>query len=223
MNEPNPNLAVLAGAATLAGEAQPPSETAPPATKEEVEKRIAVLKATQKRKVDALRQLAVMGTPDTIPVLVALLADESLSHMARYALEAMPFPEVDDAFRDALGRLKGKPLIGVIGSLGARKDAKAGGPLAGFLGDADPDVAATAARSLGKIGTGEAASALKGKLGASPQAVRLAVADGCLGCAEKLLAAGAKADAAALYEAVAKADLPEYVRKAAQAAAASAK
>ena len=45
--------------------------------------------------------------------------------MARYALETIPDPSVDDALRDALGKLKGRPLLGVIGSLGVRRDAKA--------------------------------------------------------------------------------------------------
>jgi hypothetical protein len=222
MNETTRNLAVLAGSAPIAGE-QPPSGTVPPATKEEVDRLVAVLTATQKKKFDACRQLAVIGTADAIPVLGALLADESLSHMARYALEPIPDGAVDDVLREALGRLKGLPLVGAIGSLGARRDARSAGALARFLGDPDGEVAAAAARAMGKIGGAEAADALKGRLAGAPPALRIAVADGCLGCAERLLAAGAKAEAAALYDAVAKADLPAYVRKAAEAGAAAAK
>ena len=36
-----------------------------------------------------------------------------------------PGPEADAALRDALGKLKGRSLVGVVNSLGVRKDAKA--------------------------------------------------------------------------------------------------
>jgi len=186
----------------------------------EQEALLAVLRADLKKKFDACRRLGLIGDREAIPTLAALLGDEKLAHMARYALEPIPEGAVDEALRDALGRVKGRQLVGVIGSIGARRDAAAVGALAPFLGDGDPEVAATAARSLGKIGTDQAAGALKEKLGIQPLVVRLAVADGCLGCAEKALAAGRKAEATALYGAVAKADLPKYIRAAAEAAAA---
>ena len=66
-----------------------------------------------------------VATKEAVPTLAALLGDEKLSHMARYALEAIPDPSVDDALRDALGKLQGRPRLGVIGSLGVRRDAKA--------------------------------------------------------------------------------------------------
>lgn len=130
-------------------------QTVPPATKEQENKLLEVLKsdAPQKDKVDACRQLGVIGTKDAVPVLAALLADEKLSHMARYALEPIPDPAVDDALRAALGKLKGRQLVGVIGSIGVRRDAKAIDALAKLLKDPDADVAQAAARALGKIGT----------------------------------------------------------------------
>ena len=73
---------------------------------------IAVLKsdATHKEKSDACRELAVIGTKAAVPTLVAMLPDETMSHMARYALETIPDPSVDQAFRAALSQLKGRPL-----------------------------------------------------------------------------------------------------------------
>jgi len=59
------------------------------------------------------------------PALVALLPDEKLNLYARFALEAIPDPAVDDALREAAARLQGRQLVGVINSLGKRKDAKA--------------------------------------------------------------------------------------------------
>ena len=129
--------------------------TPSPRPRSQEAKLIAVLKsdAPRKDKADACRELALIGTKDAVAPLAALLGDEKLAHMARYALEPIPDPAVDDALRDALGKLKGRPLVGVIGSIGVRRDAKAVEPLSKLLKDTDPDVAQAAARALGRIGT----------------------------------------------------------------------
>ena len=118
-------------------------------------KLITVLKssATQEQKAAACRQLARIATKDAVPALAALLGDEKLSHMARYALEPIRDPSVDEALRDALGRLNGRPRLGVIGSLGVRRDAKAVGALARLLTDPDLQTSQAAARALGRIGS----------------------------------------------------------------------
>ena len=61
------------------------------------------------------------------------------------------------------------------------------------------------------------------RLATAPAAVRPAVADGCLSCADRLVAGGNRPEALALYEAVAKADLPEHVRRAGKRGAAGAR
>src|SRR5205807_2279035 len=85
---------------------------------------IAVLKsdAPRKAKADACRDLARIGTRTSIAPLADLLCDEQLSHMARYGLEAIPDPAVDTALRDAAGKAKGRQLVGILGSLGVRRD-----------------------------------------------------------------------------------------------------
>lgn len=181
----------------------------------EVDELIAILKTSHKAKVDACRRLAVVGTKEAVPTLAALLSDEKLSHMARYGLEPIPDASVDKVLRDALGQLKGRPLVGVIGSIGVRRDEKAVEPLSRLLGDPDGDVVQTAARSLGRIATEGAARALRETLGKAPAPLRLAVADACMSCAEKLLARGKRNEAAAMYESVRKAELPDYVHLAA--------
>ena len=57
-------------------------------------------------KQDACRKLRQIGTAASIPALEPLLTDEKLSHMARYALEPMPFPEVDKALPIAIETLR---------------------------------------------------------------------------------------------------------------------
>src|SRR4030042_1058322 len=156
-------------------------------------KLIAVLKSadtSHKEKVDSGRQLAIIGGKDSVAPLAALLGDEKLSHIARYGLEKNPDPAVDEAFRDALGKVKGRPLVGVIGSIGVRRDARAVAALAKFLNDSDSDVAQAASRALGSIGNTDAAKTLQGALKDAPKANQLDACEGLLRCAERLAADG---------------------------------
>lgn len=198
------------------------AQTVPPATAAQEAKLIAVLEsdASQKDKVDACRQLAVIGTARAVPALAGLLGDEKLSHMARYALEPIPDRAVDDVLLEAAGKLGGRPLVGVIGSLGVRADPRAVEPLARLLGGSDATAARAAARALGKIHTPAARKALAGSLASAGPALRPVVADGCLAHAEALIAAGQRDEAAALFGAVARADLPAHVKLAAALSAA---
>lgn len=163
---------------------------------------IAVLKsgASQEEKATACRQLARIATKESVPALASLLGDDKLSHMARYALEAVPDPSVDAALRDAMGRLKGKSLVGVIGSLGVRRDAKAVDAMIKLLGDSDGEVAQAAARALGKIGTPEAAKAIEEGLVGATGFKQFDFCDGLFRCAEALAAEGRNAQAQEIYD-----------------------
>jgi HEAT repeat protein len=140
------------------------------------------------------------------------LGDEKLSHLARYALEPNPDPAVDEALRAALKKLKGRALVGVIGSLGIRRDQKAVEPISAFLKDADPVVAQAAARSLGRIGVAPAAQALQKNVDVSSPALRLAVSEGLFRCAEHLVADGKTAEALVIYDRLNRPNSPVQVR-----------
>ncbi len=187
------------------------------AADEREQKLIAVLKsdAPLKDKANACRVLSLVGTKDSVAPLAALLGDEKLSHLARYGLEPIPDPAVDDALRGALGTLKGRPLIGVIGSLGVRRDAKAIESLAGLLKDADPEVAQASARSLGRISGAAAVQALEGALDGASAANRLALSEGLFRCADHLVAGGKTAEALAICDKLNRPDSPEQVRESA--------
>ena len=155
------------------------------------------------------KQLAICGTKAAVPALAALLPDEKLASWARIALEAIPDPAVDEALRQAAAKLQGRLLIGVINSIGVRRDAKAVGILVPRLKDADAQVASAAAAALGRIGGDPAVKALEPLLATAPAPVRSAVAEGCVRCAERYLADGKAAEAVKLYDTVRKADVPK--------------
>ena len=178
-------------------------------------KLIAVLKsadASLKAKNDACRELATIGDPKAIPVLVGLLGDEKLSHMARYALEPIDHASVDAALRDAMGKLKGGLRIGAINSIGMRRDEKAVGDLTKLLKDADKGVASAAIGALGRIATPQALTALAGCRKAPTPELQWAIADASLDAAERLLEGGKSAGATAIYTELRADAWPRQVR-----------
>lgn len=166
-------------------------------------------------KVLACKKLAVVGSKQSIAALAALLPDEKLSHMARYGLEPMPDPEAGQALRDALGKVKGKLLVGVINSIGARRDDKATDALAGILGDADAAISGAAAGALGRIGDAAAAKILAKAIAGVSADKRQAFGDACIRCIEELTASGDRDAAASLAQATRNADMPAHIRLAA--------
>lgn len=154
------------------------------------------------------KQLAIYGTAKAVPALASLLTDADLASWARIALEAIPDQAADEALRQALGKLKGRLLIGVVNSIGVKEYAKATDDLTPLLKGADQEVASAAAAALGRIGTAKAAAALQPLLGVESEALRSAGAEGCVRCAEKFLAAGQADEAITLYDTVRKANVP---------------
>ena len=199
------NIAVMAG--LLLGVGAVSFGQADGGGKERVDQLIGVIKsadASREAKAGACRQLSYLGGKEAIAPLAAMLASEEMNHMARYALEPIPDAAVDEAFRDALGKLKGRPLVGVIGSVGVRQDAKAIGALAAFLKDGDAEVAEAAARALGKIGTADAAKAILAEVSAVAAGRQVAFCEGLFRCAESLGSKGQGEAATNIYEGVRK-------------------
>lgn len=171
------------------------------AARKELETRLSAVLATdapRTAKDTVCRALRTVGTAASVPALAALLPSEELSHMARYALERIPAPEAGQALLAALPTVGGKLKIGIISSLGARREAAAETPLQALLDNSDPAISQAAAHALGAIGSLAAGKAL---VTAKPNAAtKSAIADASLECAGYLLASGDKAAAKAIYE-----------------------
>lgn len=159
------------------------------------------------------RKLATIGSAAAVPVLARLLVKKENSHMARYALERITAPEAGAALRDALGKVSGDLKIGVIGSLGSRRDTAAIESLGRLISDSDAAVARSATMALGTIGTAAAAAVLQAALGSKGQ--RSDVTDALLNCAETLLASNNLVDANAIYKSLANDSQSRLVRLAA--------
>lgn len=150
------------------------------------------------------RKLRIVGSAACVPALKPLLTKKNHSHMARYALESIPAAEAAEALREALPAVSGKLKVGVISSLGARRDAASVSALAALTAGQDPAVACAAAAALGDIGNADAAQALRAAKPAD--GCKPAVVDAQLSCAEALLASGDPAAARSIYQSLAGAD-----------------
>ncbi len=159
-------------------------------------------------KAKACQMLAVIGTKNCVPVLAELLPNPDLSHYARFGLEPIPDPAVDEALRAGLEKLEGGLLIGVINSIGMRRDKVAVDALKGLTGSADQEVAAAAMAALGRIATPEAVETLTAAISGT-LALRPAAADASLTACDMLLADGKRPEAIALYDMLREANLPE--------------
>ena len=175
--------------------------------------------ASVHEKAIACERLAVLGTRESVPLLAELLPDQRLSHYARFALETIPDASVDRVLRESLARLQGSQLVGVINSLGQRRDAEAVGLLSEKLSSGEPAVASAAAAALGRIANEAAAEFLRQQIRSAPDRLQPAVGDACLACAESLLEQQRGEAAAELYRAVRLSSLPKRFRVAATYAA----
>lgn len=196
---------------TIAALALAAAPAAAAAQDDREKKLIEVLKsdAPPQEKAIPCKQLALCGTKEAVPALAPLLADEKLASWARIALEAIPDPAADAALREAMGKLKGRLLVGVVNSIGVRRDAAAVEGLVKVLKGNEAEPASAAAEALGRIGGPAAAQALRAALSGPEPAVRSSAAYGLVLCAEKLMAEGKSDDAATLYDQVRKADVPQ--------------
>jgi len=164
--------------------------------------RLAVLRdpnASLYAKTLACKELAHTGTTAAVPTLSTMLLDESLSHPARIALQQIPGAEATQALCNALPDAKGGILIGIIGTLGERREAAAVAHLTPFLVDKDPKVIYATAVALGKIGGADALTALQKQFESAEITQKALLVDGLLACAEQLSANGTTREAFLVY------------------------
>ena len=171
--------------------------------------------STRAGKQFVCRELSIIGTGQSVSVLGNMLLGEETSDMARYALERIPGTAVNDALRRALRQAKGKPKVGIINSLGQRRDKRAVRALGRLVGNSDKTVAAAAAAALGHIADSRATEALAAAKDETSGKLRMLVLDSYLRCADQLVAEGKRTQALAIYKELQKEDMPKPIRTAA--------
>jgi hypothetical protein len=195
----------------------PPEFDALPIWKLDPPKLVAIVKdpnSTVFQKAIACKKLAFTGGPEAVSPMAALLSHPELACYARFGLEPNPNPSVDDALRAALPKLSGKLQVGVITSIGVRKDSRALDALANLIHDTDPEVAGAAAASVGMIGGLQAGKILQSALGSTKVPVFPVVARATLLCAEGLMTNN-RPRALELYGRLSETTMPRPVRLAA--------
>lgn len=210
---PRHTLPILLAACCCGVAPLSPASAADPA---KIRAAIATLQSASDVQARALacQALAAAGAAEAVPALAALLPDPQLSAYARDALEAIPAPEASAALRQALVSVRSDQLLGVIDSLGVRKDAASADALVRLATGADTAVARAAVRALGRIATTEAVACLRSLLTSAAPVLRDEAAAACLLAAEALPERRAR-EALALYDTVRRADVPAYRRAAA--------
>jgi len=154
-------------------------------------------------KQEICRILWMYGTDKSIPVLSKLLLNPQLSDSARYALERNKSPLVDRSLRYALGKTTGNTLIGIINSLGDRRDSLSVNALKRYVRNSNPLVSEAAIAALGKIGTTSALACLL-----SQPVKTIPVYQAIVNCSYSLAMHGEKGQAEYLFEKIASSPWP---------------
>jgi len=169
--------------------------------------------ATPAGKEFAFRQLSLVGSNASIPVLAPLLMRGDTVEMARYALAAIPGPSVDEALIQALGRSPSdRARIGLVNSLGKRGVTKAVAPIAALLSNSNTEVIAAAAAALAAIADRPSLDALGAARRSVGAPVRGVVSEGYLVCADHYAQRGDKATAIKVYQEMIAAAEPAPLR-----------
>lgn len=172
-------------------------------------------KATYDCKRFVCLQLEIIGSAESVPVLAKLLKNKHLSYSARKVLTHMPNAEAAAALREALGKLKGAYLIGVIDSVASRRDEQAAEALQAIICRGNQSAAAAAIAALGTIGGTAGDNALAQATSKAPRMLRPAIAVARLRCARGLIDVGKADQAIAIYDELALSTEIRIIRMAA--------
>lgn len=144
------------------------------------------------------QELQWAGHKEAVPALAGLLADAELVDQAAMALVAIK-DGAAEALRAALPQAQGRCRLVIVHSLAALADAQSLDALQQVLSDPDREVRLAAGAGLAKVGAAGAVDLLLKAADVEPGWERVQSTKHCLVLAEKLAAAGKKADAARIY------------------------
>lgn len=100
------------------------------------------------------RQLALIGSGQSVPVLSDMLLDPGASDCALLALEAIPDSSAGKALRRALDKADGVQRMGIVNALGERRDRKSIPVLSKMRNSPDSALSVAVEAALRKIEAG---------------------------------------------------------------------
>jgi len=153
--------------------------------------------ATLAGKEAVCRHLPVIASEASVPVLSKLILNPATFEMSRSVLEKIPGEAADKALRAALVKVDDEHRIGVINSIGVRRDRKAVRLLIPLL-DA-PETVDAAAAALARIGDREALDALFSAKTTADERIRGKVQEALMDWADECLAEGRNQAAFLVY------------------------
>lgn len=168
--------------------------------------------ATLAGKDQICRHLRIVGSAASVPALAGMLGSDETADMARYALERIPGEAVNQALRAMLAKTSGRVKVGIVNTLGRRRDAAAVAALGGLIPGEDAAVAAAAAAALGEIASPAAAAALAAARPRASGALRTEIGEASLRCAEQMAEAGDRKGAFAIFQELNAPSEPVMVR-----------
>lgn len=142
--------------------------SAPAVGADDVAELLKVVQSNESSDVDranAFEKIGDIAGADALQPLAGFLGDKKWSHYARFALQKMEGENVTETLLNALDTVEGDLLLGLIDTIGRRRDPIAVSRLAKLVVNTDAKVAAAAAAAIGSIGTADAAMALTHALG----------------------------------------------------------
>ncbi|MBM4090575.1 MAG: hypothetical protein FJ276_14310, partial [Planctomycetes bacterium] len=144
-------------------------------------------------------QLRVVGTAKCVPALEQRLLEDSVSHMAVYALGNLESLAACEALHRAMLKTGQLAQVGIINALADRGYEKAGPDIAALIASEDVRVASAAVRALGRLGGADAVKRLQAARDSASPALAADIDNSLLDCAERFLSGGKATEAADIY------------------------
>jgi HEAT repeat protein len=147
-----------------------------------------------------IRHIERIGGEEAVDTLAALLTNEGLREQARRALTRNPSERAVAALRAALPMATDKAFrIGLINSLGYRKDVASLKPLLALAADADEETRVRASEALARLGDPSAAKVIRAAIGRGTGHLKIRATESLLRLADTLTTKGKQDEALAIY------------------------
>ncbi|MFH0758202.1 MAG: HEAT repeat domain-containing protein [Bacteroidota bacterium] len=130
------------------------------------------------------RELGIIGSEASVPVLSTMLSNPGMGETALLALEKIPGADADEALRAALRQSGDQMKVTLLNSLALRKDVQAIEQIRELTGDPDRQVAGAAIAALGTIGSPACADILENLFHKSTGEQKWSVAASWLKCTD---------------------------------------